>query len=101
MNYRVKKAIKAIGEEGDRTPQGTELYLVGELDVPEAVRKQAIQAGLLDSEKMYLTYQKATDEIVLMTSAKVENIQEEFEEIEINNLEDVFTGLAGVGLTRY
>lgn len=101
MKYKVKTAQKANGEEGDLTPTGTLLYLIGELIVPDAVRKEGVEAGLKDTDKMYLAYDKEKNTPILMTSWKVENISEELVELEIEDLEYHLQELSKIGLQTY
>lgn len=101
MKYKVKKAYKASGEDGDLTPVGTELYLLAEVTFPQELRDQAKVDGIRDAAKMYLTYNKVTDVAAAMLDWKVENINEELIDLELEGMEQNIAELSELGFNTY
>lgn len=109
MKYKVRKGIKINSEEGDTTPENSEVLVLGELLVPQEVRNEAIENGIRDTEKMYLTYLK--DEYrphfcLFIACWKVEISNEELHEIAVEEdiveiLQETMNKLENVGFVSY
>ena len=90
FKVKAKKAIKVNSEEGDYTPTGTEIYILGYAKIPEEVNKEAIEYGI---KPMYATVQLNSEAINLMLANKVDILEGELVEIELNITEEEFLEL--------
>lgn len=101
MKYKVKRAIKAKGEEGDLTPEGTELLLLAEISFTEEIRKEAMNNGARYADKMYISYNKEFQNTVAMVDWKIGSINDELIEIELEGIEENLAELKGIGFKTY
>ena len=93
FKVKAKKAIKVNSEEGDYTPTGTEIYILGYAKIPEEVNKEAMEYGIKPIPGMYATVQLNSEAINLMSASKVDILKDELVEIELNTTEEEFLEL--------
>lgn len=89
MKYKVRKGIKINSEEGDSTPNNTPIIILGEVPLPSEVRREGVEAGLRDTEKMYLAYldkEFRPHMSMFIVNWKVQ-LEEEYSELEIEDEE--------------
>lgn len=89
MKYTVRKGVKINSEQGDTTPNNTPMIILGEVPLPPEVREEGVEAGLRDTEKMYLAYldkEFRPHMSMFIVNWKVQ-LEEEYSELEIEDEE--------------
>lgn len=83
LTIKGKKAIKSYSEEGDNTPTGTEMYIIAECVIPDAVNDMAKADGITPLDVLYAAAIPGLDKINLVGGNKLEILDEELSDIEI------------------
>ena len=95
LTVKGKKAIKSYSEDGDHTLTGTEMYVVAECIIPDAVNEMAKADGLNPLKVIYAAAIPGLDKMNLIGGNKLEILDEDLSDIEIEFTQEEYDTAKG------